>query len=64
MSNIQLPIANGFYQSESLPVSAQQCVNWYPNVVQTQGLSQDKRIEVYTLKRASSTLLMVINFIA
>ena len=25
-----LPIANGFYRSDSLPISAQECVNWYP----------------------------------
>lgn len=36
-----IPIANGFYESESLPISAQECVNWYPNVVQTAGLSQE-----------------------
>ena len=26
----KLPFAGGFYQSDSLPLSAQQCVNWYP----------------------------------
>jgi hypothetical protein len=41
MSKIQLPIANGFYASESLPISAQRCVNWYPNIVQTEALSQE-----------------------
>lgn len=38
---VQIPIANGYYISESLPISAQECSNWYPNVVQTQGLSQE-----------------------
>jgi hypothetical protein len=37
----QLPIANGFYVSDSLPVAAQECTNWYPNVVQGAGLSQE-----------------------
>jgi len=37
MNNVTLPIANGFYLSQSLPVSAQECVNWYPNIPQTQG---------------------------
>jgi len=37
----QLPIANGFYVSDSLPISAQECTNWYPNVVQGVGLSQE-----------------------
>ena len=41
MPKTQLPIANGFYASESLPISAQRCINWYPNIVQTQGLSQE-----------------------
>ena len=41
MPKIQLPIANGFYVSESLPISAQRCINWYPNIVQSQGLSQE-----------------------
>lgn len=37
MSRVQLPIAGGAYKSESLPISNQQCVNWYPNMPQTQG---------------------------
>ena len=37
----QLPIANGFYVSDSLPISAQECTNWYPNIVQGPGLSQE-----------------------
>jgi hypothetical protein len=41
MPKIELPIANGFYQSASLPISAQQCINWYPNIVQAQALSQE-----------------------
>ena len=31
-----LPIANGFYVSESLPISAQRCVNFYPSIPQVQ----------------------------
>jgi len=41
MPTIPIPIANGFYESESLPISAQECVNWYPNIVQAAGLSQE-----------------------
>lgn len=37
----QLPIANGFYVSDSLPIAAQECTNWYPNIVQGTGLSQE-----------------------
>lgn len=36
-----LPIANGFYESSSLPISAQECVNWYPNIVQAPALNQE-----------------------
>lgn len=34
-----LPFAQGFYVSESLPISAQECVNLYPNLPQTQTVS-------------------------
>lgn len=37
MSRIELPIAGGAYKSESLPISNQQCVNWFPNIPQTSG---------------------------
>lgn len=38
---VPLPIANGFYQSDSLPVSAQECVNWYTDIVQAPALNQE-----------------------
>lgn len=41
MPTVPIPIANGFYESESLPISAQECVNWYSNNVQADGLSQE-----------------------
>lgn len=39
MSKVELPIANGFYESRSLPFSAQRCVNWYPNYAENDALS-------------------------
>ena len=36
-----VPIANGTYESDSLPISGQECVNWYPNIVQNAGLSPE-----------------------
>jgi len=33
----ELPIAGGFYTSESLPISHQICINAYPNVTQSEG---------------------------
>lgn len=41
MAITPLPIANGFYLSESLPISAQECTNWYPNIVQAPALGQE-----------------------
>lgn len=38
---IDLPFTNGFYQSRSLPLSAQRCINWYTNVSETQVLSRE-----------------------
>lgn len=34
-----IPISNGFYVSESLPISAQECVNFYPVTQQVSALS-------------------------
>jgi len=36
-----LPIANGAYMSESLPLSAQECVNWYPHIPDVPALNTD-----------------------
>lgn len=55
MPKVQLPIANGFYQSESLPISAQQCINWYPNIVQTQGLSQETLFGIPGIRQLVTT---------
>ena len=37
MPRVDIPITNGFYLSESLPISSQQCTNWFPNIPQTEG---------------------------
>lgn len=37
MPPVTLPIANGFYVSDSLDISNQECVNWYVNIPQTEG---------------------------
>ena len=36
-----LPLANGFYKSDSLPISAQECLNAYPNIVQAPALNAE-----------------------
>lgn len=40
MPKVPLPIDGGFYQSDSLPVSAQTCINWYVNIPQARALSE------------------------
>jgi len=37
MARIPYNIATGFYESESLDLAAQRCVNWRPQVAQTEG---------------------------
>jgi len=41
MAKVPLPIANGFYKSDSLPISAQECLNFYPSIVQAPALNQE-----------------------
>lgn len=41
MPKVELPIANGSYLSESLPISAQECINWYPNIPQAPALGSE-----------------------
>ena len=41
MPKVVLPIANGFYESDSLPISAQECTNFYPNIAQAPALNQE-----------------------
>lgn len=40
MPKTQLPIPLGFYTSQSLPFSAQRCINWTPTVAQGPALNQ------------------------
>jgi len=41
MPKTALPIATGFYVNRSLPVAAQECLNWYPSIVEGPGLSSE-----------------------
>ena len=40
MAKTPLPLAQGFYVSESLPLSAQECVNLYPSIPETRTLTE------------------------
>lgn len=55
-----LPIANGSYVSNSLPISAQRCVNWYPHIPDAPSLSPECLIGTpgaYQVATAGSTIL-------
>jgi len=41
MPKTQLPITNGFYVSNSLPISAQECTNWYVVIESAPSLAQE-----------------------
>ena len=40
MPIVNIPIGQGFYESESLPISAQQCINLYPSTPETATITQ------------------------
>ena len=50
-----LPIANGFYVSPSLPISAQECTNFYPNINEVPALSQETLFGTAGLEEVAST---------
>lgn len=55
MAKVPFPIANGFYLSESLPISAQECINLYPNLPQVPALSQETLLGTPGLKQLATT---------
>jgi hypothetical protein len=40
MPTVPISIANGFYESRSLPWSSQRCINWYPSYAENDALSE------------------------
>ena len=52
---MQLPITNGFYESASLPISAQECTNWYVSNVLTEGLAQQVLFGTPGIKQVTTT---------
>lgn len=55
MPRISIPLGNGFYQSDSLPLSNQRCVNLYPNLVESEGISPSALFGAPGVKQISST---------
>lgn len=52
---MQLEIATGFYQSDSLPLAAQRCINWIPVVPQASALNQRALFGSYGIKQETLT---------
>ena len=52
---MQLEIATGFYQSDSLPLAAQRCINWIPIVPQAEALSQRALFEPWGIVQQTLT---------
>lgn len=52
---MQLEIATGFYQSDSLPLAAQRCINWQPVVPQASALNQRALFDVQGIVTKSLT---------
>ena len=55
MPRIELPIANGFYESVALQLSNQECVNFYPNIPQAPALSKGTLLGTPGLSEITST---------
>ena len=54
MPKVVLPIANGYYESDSLPISAQECTNFYPNIAQAPALNQETLFGTPGLEQVAS----------
>ena len=52
---MQLEIATGFYQSVSIPLAAQRCINWEPIVPQASALNQRALRDVYGIDTRALT---------
>ena len=57
MARISIPIPLGFYTSESLPFSAQRCVNWIPVIPESQSLNNRALFQAPGLKEFADGLV-------
>lgn len=51
----EIPLTNGFYQSESLPISSQLCQNFYVNIPDTTGISSAQLFSTPGLQQLATT---------
>lgn len=57
MARIPLPLGFSFYQSESLPFSAQRCINWIPTVAESAALNTRALFQPLGLKEFVDSML-------
>ncbi|PHS60771.1 MAG: hypothetical protein COB12_12730 [Flavobacterium sp.] len=57
MARIPLPLGFSFYQSESLPFSAQRCTNWIPTVAESAALNTRALFQPLGLKEFVDSML-------
>lgn len=55
MNNLQVDITTGFYQSDSVPFANQRCINLFPNIPQTQAVSNGALFNVEGLRQVLIT---------
>lgn len=55
MPVIPLPVANGFYVSDSLPLSAQECTNLYPSIQEAPALNQEVLLGTPGIRQLATT---------
>lgn len=56
MARVAVPIPLGFYTSDSLPFSAQRCINWVPTVAEGPALNNAKLSQPLGIKQFSDSL--------
>ncbi len=61
MAIVDLPISQGFYVSDSLPISNQRCVNFRPNVPQTSTITVDNLFQTPGIVGLTPKILNVIS---
>ena len=59
MPRTAIPLPLGFYTSESLPFSAQRCVNWIPTMAEGGALNDRALLQVPGIKQFSDTAVSV-----
>lgn len=52
---MELPFASGFYEDDTKPIASQECINWIPQIPQTNGISQAQLVQTPGISQFSNT---------